>query len=100
MWSNPGGTKEDHESLETTCIRENEEEIGIKSTIIKKIGTYQEFRENELYTESTGFLVEIICGTPTIMEPDKIKNLRYFPVNNLPKKIAPYTLQYIRDLKL
>lgn len=35
----PGGTREGKESLENTCLREFEEETGLKCKIIKKLST-------------------------------------------------------------
>ena len=100
LWSNPGGMVEEGESLEDACIRELREELGIGIAITKRVGDYEDFRDGALFGRYTGFLVEIKEGEPSINEPDKIAELRYWLLDQLPENIAPYTLQYLRDLDL
>lgn len=99
LWSNPGGIVEEGESLEEACIRELSEELGIEVVIKQKISDYEDYREDQLFGRYTGFLVEITSGKPEIKEPNKIAEMKYWPLNRLPEDIAPYTLQYLNDLK-
>jgi len=98
MWANPGGKIEDGESVENACIRELHEELGIKIRIIRKISEYHDYKNNELFGKYTGFLVTIESGEPMIKEPNKIAELKYWSLNDLPNNIAPYTTQYLKDL--
>lgn len=100
LWANPGGKVEDGESLEDTCIRELSEELGIDVEIIQRLSDYEDYRNNELFGRYTGFLVRIAKGEPYRKEPDKIAEVRYWQLNKLPAEIAPFTLQYLRDLGL
>jgi 8-oxo-dGTP diphosphatase len=98
IWSNPGGKVEEGESLEDACVRELSEELGIDIGITKQLGSYEDFREGKLIGIYAGFLVEINEGVPRICEPDKIGEIKYWPLNSLPENLTPYTLQYLRGL--
>ena len=100
LWSNPGGMVEEGESLEDACVRELHEELDIGVEVIRKISDYDDYRDGELFGKYTGFLVEIKEGEPVINEPHRISEVRYWPLDQLPGNVAPYTLQYLRDLRL
>ena len=65
--------------------------------IIQKLSEFVWHHEGQPYGYFTGFLVEI-DEEPRLMEPNKAKHLHFAPIDNLPEPIAPYTLQYLRDL--
>jgi len=98
IWSNPGGTIEDGEDAETAMIRELRAELGIKVSIVRRLKDYYHHKEDTHVGTFSGFLVEIVEGTPTLQEPDKAAELRYFPLDALPENIAPYTVQYIKEI--
>jgi 8-oxo-dGTP diphosphatase len=104
LWSNPGGSVEEGESLEEACVRELKEEIDVEAMIVRKLGTYEDYQggrllgKNKLFGKYTGFLVDIGQSNPKINEPDKIAEIKYWHLNRLPTNIAPYTLQYLRNL--
>jgi len=99
LWSDPGGMVEKGESAEDACIREFAEELGIEVEIIKRLSTYDDYRGDVLIGKCVGFLVSIKSGTPSICEPEKIAEVKFWPLNDLPTDITPYTLQYLEDLK-
>ena len=98
-WSNPGGKVNERENLEDTVRRELREELAIEVEICRKLSDYFDFQRGGLVGIYSGYEVKIIAGIPRINEPNKIRDLRYFPINHFPQKIAPYTLQYLDDLK-
>lgn len=99
LWSNPGGKVEPNESSEDAVIRELKEELDIEVKIVKKISDYHDYKEGTLFGIYSGYEVEILKGTPKINEPHKITEIKYFSADKLPKKVAPYTLQYIKNLQ-
>lgn len=99
LWSNPGGKAFDAESLEEACCRELREELAVEVKIVRMISAYDDYQGSELCGVYTGFLVQITKGEPVINEPDKIGEIRYWGLEQLPLDLAPYTRQYLADLK-
>lgn len=97
-WANPGGKLEEGESPEDGTVREIKEELGVDVRIVREISVYDHYVEGILAGKFAGFLVSVVSGEPKIIEPEKCTALEWFPVSALPKKITPYTLQYIKDL--
>jgi len=98
VWSNPGGTTDAGETGEETVVRELYEELGIKVSIGRRLKDYHHYKENTHVGTFSAFLVEILEGTPTLKEPDKAAELKYFPLDNLPENLAPFTRQYIEEI--
>jgi|SRR3989344_1362711 len=98
MWANPGGSPEGDESPEQTAVRELEEELGVKTRVLKRLDDYLHIVDNKLRGVFTGYLVEILEEEPRNNHPEKIKEIRYFPLSNLPKNLAPFTRKYLEVL--
>ena len=79
---------------EETVIREVREETGLDVKIIRKLLDYP-YQMGDNLRVFSGYLVERIRGTPYNADPESHSDLRYFPLNNLPENIAPYTKAYI-----
>jgi 8-oxo-dGTP diphosphatase len=97
-WANPGGRLEEGETAEEGTVREIKEELGVDVRIVREISVYDHYVEGALFGKYAGFLVSVVSGEPRIVEPEKCAALEWFSVSALPKKITPYTLQYIKDL--
>ena len=95
VWTNPGGKSELNEIPEQTAVRELREEIGIETRILRRIDDYAHMNNGKLEGIFTGYLVEILRGEPRIMMPDKIDKMDYFPLDNLPANLAPFTRRYL-----
>jgi 8-oxo-dGTP diphosphatase len=100
QWSNPGGGVEQGEDPRAAVIREHREELGVTVRIIRHISNYEDRRDSILKGVYAGYLVETVEGVANIQEPDKVAELRRFPLEKLPEPLAPYTRQYLRDLGL
>ena len=85
-WSLPGGHIDLGETLQTTCKREVKEEIGVDIYDIKHFDFANAVFENEgLHYVTLYFTAKIEDGQePKIMEPEKIKELKWFYPDNPP----------------
>jgi mutator protein MutT len=80
-WELPGGKVEDGELSTDTVVRELAEELGIRVTIVKKLGeACFNFRKNDYRYE--WFLTEVVDGKPSPRE-QKFDKFRYFEVSDL-----------------
>jgi len=86
MWSIPGGEVEFAETAESAICREVQEELGIVIRIKKLIGHWDQILPRaKVHWHSVTFLCSITSGTPTIKEPEKIAQLKWFDMNKIPK---------------
>jgi len=95
MWTNPGGKIEPDETPENAAIREVMEETGLKTKPIKHIHNYEDSEGDKIIGIYAGFLMELISGTHSIKEPNKVSEIKFFDINNLPENITPYTKKYL-----
>lgn len=89
----PAGHLEDQELLKNGAARELLEEAGIKVSTrnMKLVHIHQNHHNPSAPHYGYMFLVEKWRGQPKIMEPDKCDDMQFFDLDNLPKKIVPYT---------
>lgn len=99
LWSNPGGKIERDETSEFAVTRELSEELGVKTEIIKFLCDYHDFKEEKLIGVYKGYLLRILENEPKNQEPDKLTDLGWFNLKQLPEPIAPYVLKYLNCLK-
>ena len=96
VWTYPGGRGEAGETLIDSLRREIQEEIGVTQTeFIRVVG-----RKNGVKEGDRVYFVECkITENPTLMEPEKFKEWRYFPVNALPENIiSKEDLKFIKRI--
>lgn len=92
------GHLEPEETLKEAMIRETKEEIGIdvKKENLSYVSTiHAKFSDAEYLLIS--FHASIFDGVPEIMEPDKCNELKWVPINDLPKEIIDTRKMMIED---
>lgn len=85
-WGSMGGHVEFGESPIEAVKREAQEELGIEIGNITFVTCMNMIREGKHYLD-VSFTAEIISGQPTIMEPDKIEEIGWYPLDSLPSPL-------------
>ncbi|MBN2635135.1 MAG: NUDIX hydrolase [Prolixibacteraceae bacterium] len=84
-WALPGGFVNMDELLEAACIRELEEETGIKVDKMSQFKTYDEIdRDPRHRTISVVFTAELLQQTNAV-GGDDADQAEWFPISNLPR---------------
>ncbi len=94
-WSVPGGKNEFGEKLEETTIRETKEEVGVDVEVIRLLDHFNYIPNDGEHWVYFNFICKIIGGELKIMEPDKIDEIRWFPLTELPEDTTSYTRAYV-----
>jgi ADP-ribose pyrophosphatase YjhB (NUDIX family) len=101
-WSLPGGHLEFLERMDLGIIRELKEELDIDVVTenVQPIAITDDLRKErgEHYVHIT-FKVDIGEQAPKCNEPDKCSEIKWFPVDNLPKNIFPFQAKIFDTLK-
>jgi len=104
MWGLPGGAIEPGESIHQTALREVKEETGLEVRLTGLIGVYSEPGERIVTYPDNGDVrhlvdiileAEIISGELALSEESL--ELRFFPVEALPRELAPPARQPVQD---
>lgn len=86
LWSIPGGEVEFAEKVEDAVKREIKEELDIEIKILKPIGHWDQILpKSKVHWHSVTFLCRIKRGKPRITEPDKFDQIKWFPLDRIPK---------------
>ena len=85
-WGLPGGHLELGEGVALAALRELKEETGLSSDNLKFINFINDVREDEHYLQ-IGFLAEDIKVEPTLKEPDRCEEWKWFDLESLPENI-------------
>jgi 8-oxo-dGTP diphosphatase len=86
MWGSMGGHVEFGETPAEAVKREAMEELGIEIGNIVFASCMNLLREGKHYIDIS-FTAEIISGEPKIMEPDRISEIGWYPLDALPKPL-------------
>ena len=99
-WAFPGGHLEFGETVFQTAAREVKEETGLDVHDLSLISVADEMRyiktDNKHYL-NLGVRAKYTGGEPTLLEPDKCLEWRWFSLNALPEKILEGTSLIIRN---
>lgn len=93
VWVLPGGGIEKSESPEDAILREIFEETGFTVKIKRYVGTYLPI--NRLAYPTSLYECIIVSGEATLSS--ETKNIRFFPLDNLPSHIPPPFREWIED---
>lgn len=85
------GHVEKGETLKQAAIRETKEELGLdlKEQDLDFVGLNHNNIEKKGTYYCMYFKVNNFSGTPTIGEPEKCAEIKWFPITNLPQNIIP-----------
>lgn len=93
VWVLPGGGLEPHETPENGAIRETLEETGFHVVIKRKVAEYTPINRLTHFTHF--YECQIISGDPAT--GPETKEIHFFPLNELPKNLAPPYSDWIAD---
>lgn len=85
-WAMPGGKLEVGETLVECAKREIKEEVGIVLNDLKLVSISDDYEKSGNFL-IIAFVSENFEGEPKTMEPDKIKEWQWFPLDNLPSPL-------------
>lgn len=99
-WSIPGGKVEFFETFEHAIKREVKEETGIEIQIRCLLGICDHIVEEEkAHWVSPSFLCHITKGEPTIQEPLKHLDMKWFSLKQLPEQLTITTQNAIANYR-
>lgn len=99
-WSIPGGKVEMFETFHQAVKREVKEEIGVEIEIIDLLGICDHIVPNEeVHWVSPSYLCKITKGEPTIMEPTKHADMKWFSLEQLPQNLTITTKKALEGYK-
>lgn len=96
VWVLPGGGIEEGESPEEAALREAEEETGLKLQLERKIAFYSP--QNQLTRPTHFFECSVKEGTPKTGA--ETREIAFFSLSSLPKKLVPFYKTWIDDALL
>jgi 8-oxo-dGTP diphosphatase len=101
FWAKPGGSIEYGEKAAASMKREVKEELDVEIEITGLLPHTDHFvKKEKQHWIAINMVGRIKKGTPKIMEPHKCVELKWFPLDKLPRKISQATkegISYYRD---
>lgn len=93
----PAGHVEDNETIRAALRRETKEEIGILLKLEDLKLVHVMHRKEKDIRVDFFFTIKEWKQEPKNNEPNKCDDLRWFPINNLPKNTIPYIRKAIEN---
>lgn len=84
MWALPGGFLEMDETLETTALRELQEETGITGVALKQFHTFSKVDRDPRHRTITTVFIGFTDDTVSPVASDDAANVQWFPMDKLP----------------
>ena len=98
FWSKPGGTVEFNENVEDAVKREIKEELGVDIELDKFLGfTNHIIKSQNQHWVAFNYLAKIIKGEPKNLEIEKIEEIKWFNLSNLPSNLTQTTSEPIKE---
>lgn len=85
MWAFPGGFAEMDEDIETTAIRELEEETGLNGVEVHQIGAFGKVGRDPRHRTITVAFLSCLDETVEVEGNDDASDARWFSVHELPE---------------
>lgn len=99
-WNIVGGKVDHMEPAETAARREAEEETGLDIGEIRYLGlTEQRIQADRQHWISLLYVTDDTTGEPQLTEPDKLSEIGWFDLDDLPQPLSVFTqtvLTYLR----
>ena len=86
-WCPPGGHFEMGESFLDCCRREVKEEVGLDVGDVEFLGVVNNIFSPEKHYVNIDFVARGVTGEPKNMEPEKIAEVSWHPLDNLPQPL-------------
>ncbi len=97
IWTLPAGGLEPNETWEDAAVRETLEETGYEVVIEKYVGEYWRPQLSHGNGDTMRvFVGRVVGGDPGQHDRESV-DVRWFPVNALPKRTFQFTREHIRD---
>ncbi|PRZ00334.1 NUDIX hydrolase [Marinilabilia salmonicolor] len=84
MWALPGGFAEMDEDIETTAVRELEEETGLRGGKVHQIGAFGKVGRDPRHRTVTVAFLSALEGIADVKGADDASDARWFPLEELP----------------
>lgn len=99
-WTAPGGCVEFGETVEQAAIRETKEEFGIDVKITRLLKLHNQLLPGEKqHWVNPMFEARLLKGEPKRMEPDKILEIKWFPLDKLPENLTTNWQELFKEVK-
>ena len=85
-WTMPGGKLDFQEKPKDCARREAKEETGIDAAVLELISVSND-RVEKAHFVTLGFKCTQFSGEAEVMEPDEITEWKWFPMDDIPKKM-------------
>ena len=95
-WCLPGGHLEMGESFLECCKREVKEEVGLDVEDIELLGVVNNIFTTEQHYVNIDFVAKGVSGDPVNGEPEKIGELGWYSIDNLPQPLMLSTINLFK----